>query len=376
MASVVQSHTAQFIKPCSVTEAEMRYATLAWLGKGEYVPADIFEAVRIISVRGVFLPFYYFWGDYDTSYSASIGYTRERIYTSYKTERLNQQERVVPETRREYYIEWEPYQGTVSGSYGIVSIASQFFWRLGQASPQALSRSARKIAEREAYTGINGMSAFCEDAAEFDGAPAFDARLAGGFTFEPFEFSAESVFERRIRDHVNHCACAEARASAPGDHVQHVSISNLRVTQNAQSIYLPYWLIKYEYHGKAYMGIVSGANSDKVRGTKPFDQQRREAVKARNNRPKYCAYTTGALALLGMFNPAIRPMSNTLLWPMVIATGAVWLHTYYQNRKMIGEECDKLALECSKAQENPEIIFGRQSVLNDATAYIDDVAVG
>lgn len=235
------------IIPFKVSKDVFNNSVLAWLSEGDFTPDDILSGSSFEKLSGIYLPFFFFAGQYNANWSASCGYNREETYL-----KKNSDGKLTNATRT--VTDWRPASATVSDNFSELGIASALL--------------------------PSDYAFFCEDAAWESGAVKdFDSQYTKGFVMEPFSISSENSFNNRVKEKINKLIDGHVNRSIPGDTKKDVQWT-ASIQKKATNIYLPFWLATYSYKDKKYSSLVDGQKSDRVTGIRPVDEDRVKTVKS------------------------------------------------------------------------------------------------
>jgi len=204
-----------------------------WIKKGWFRPNKLKRLAEMDSLHGIYIPFWTYDAQTESSYSGEAGY-REQVS---KTIRVNgeYQNKRVTETR------WVHRSGHLSHFFDDVLVVAS------TGVQQKLMQSIEPFDLREV---IN-----------------YDPRLMLGWEAEVYSLEldegykiADKIMDKRLKD-----LC---KAEIGGDTQRHVRVNSQKFYQTFKMIMLPIWISSYRYQNKIYQFSVNG-QTGKVNGKKP-----------------------------------------------------------------------------------------------------------
>jgi predicted RNA-binding Zn-ribbon protein involved in translation (DUF1610 family) len=210
-----------------------------WLGKGLFRPRDLTKKSSINDIRGVYMPFWAFDVDADSSWTADAGYhyNEKEPYTEKDAQgRSETKYRDVQKTR------WQPANGNRRGRYDdwLVSaskgldqewVAKIVPFDLAQAKPYNASYLAGFAAENPSINAPQG------------------------------QVTAQKELQVKEKD-----ACAKM---VPGDTQRNLNVFTRFGNWTYDLTLLPLWIAAYRYKDKVYRFLVNGQTGE-VQGSAPF----------------------------------------------------------------------------------------------------------
>ena len=218
------------VVPFLIEKIKARDLFKKWLGKGFWRPGDLKSKARMDRLQGVYLPFWSFDVQAESSWTASAGY-HYMVSESYTTKEGKSATRQVRKTR------WEPANGDHRYHYND--------W-LVSASGGLEEGWVRQIVP------------FHLDQAKPYTSDFFAGWAAEEYSIEPEP--AKQVAEQGLRSK-EESNCAEL---VPGD-----TQKNLRVNTNFRDwirelVVLPIWISSYKYKGEIFRFLVNGQTGEVV----------------------------------------------------------------------------------------------------------------
>lgn len=223
-----------YIVPFRISKEEYISFVRRWFVKGFFTRDDLVTRASITDITGIYLPFYAYHVDYSADWAASSGYY---YYIEYRTRGGT--------TRSERRVDWRPSSGSVSG---VVEY------------PATLSIASARV-EEDYYS-------FCESA-PLNNMKEFKHEYLIGFACEPFARSKEEVYQHRAKPRVDKAIDSKVNSQVPGDTKKDVRWT-AKTNVKSISLYLPFWMARYDYKGKAYEFMLNG-DTGAIAGRKPKD---------------------------------------------------------------------------------------------------------
>ncbi len=218
-------------------DAEKKFWT--WLGKGFFRPRDLTKGSSINEIRGVYMPFWAFDADADSSWSADAGYY---YYVKEPYTEKDAQGHTQTKYRDVRHTRWEPARGSHRGRYDD--------WLI----------SASKGLDQEWVAKI----------VPFDMAQAkpYSGDYLAGYgaenpSIKPSE--AQNIAQKELQEKEVE-ACGKM---VPGDTQRNLNVSTRFSNWAYDLAILPLWIAAYRYKGKVYRFLVNGQTGE-VQGTAPF----------------------------------------------------------------------------------------------------------
>jgi len=224
------------IVPFNVDKGLFFETALRWLSANELVPDDIFRQVYLDLVEELYLPFFLYKGAYTADYSASVG-----------TEHTN-------EETNETTIDWQRVSGNLDGDLALLQYAAT------GALPEEMIRFMEGMTVNE-----RAIRAFSEYTIE-------------GSVFRPFDVDAEVLYDYKTATDLQHLIEEQVRQQLGSPHIDQLNVTP-NITYTMRSVYLPFWLLNYQYKEETYYTIVDGfmlpkKKKPRVFGTRPKDEYR------------------------------------------------------------------------------------------------------
>jgi hypothetical protein len=241
------SATPQYLSPIEVDENEVLYTFYQWLSEGEFTPEDIIPKHRIQNLSPVLIPVWRFDASYRGNWNASSGYRKE--VSNLEHVGTGEHRRLATVTRTE--VDWRPASGTFSGSCEVDCCSVTDFPGLD-----------------EIATFISGCATATTKITRINESFIKERRVIA----LPFNDDHKTVLSDRGMPSIRSSIGVDVRATIPGDTHKDANwnLSSIRVDK--QSIYIPIWILRYQYGNKAYRVLIDGYDSGRLRGNKPTDK--------------------------------------------------------------------------------------------------------
>lgn len=214
-----------------------------WLGKGWFRPRDLQTRSLIKEMRGVYLPFWAFDADADSTWTASAGYhyTVQEPYTT-----RDAQGRTVSGTRSVTKTRWEPAAGSHRDRYDD--------WMIPATKGLALNL-------------LNKIFPFRTEEAK-----AYDPLYLAGFGAERPAVRADEVRQNAANAlyEKERAACA---AMVPGDVQRDLNVNTHFSNWAYDLVLLPLWVSSYRYQDRVFRFLINGQTGE-VQGEAPISKLR------------------------------------------------------------------------------------------------------
>ncbi len=210
-----------------------------WLGKGFFRPRDLTKKSAISEIRGLYMPFFAFDSDADSSWSADAGYHYyEKEPYTVKDDKGN--------TRTEYRdvqkTRWQPAGGRHDAHYED--------WLV----------SASKGLDQEWVRKIVPF--------HMNDAKSYNSDYLAGFAAENPSIGPD-VGRQTAKGEIQHQEEQECVAMVPGDTHRNLRVRSVFRNWHYDQVMLPLWISAYRYKGEVYRFLVNGQTGE-VQGNAPF----------------------------------------------------------------------------------------------------------
>ncbi len=286
------------IIPFRVPMEKAKTTFVQWLGKGDYVPADLYDRIQIVSIEGAYIPYYHFSVAYETNYQCAIDHGEQT----------------------------QLFSNTLKGTHNLDSIASKFLVEL------KLNKVERQGEYQNSYSDLmlflNKKQPYLEEACPYD------ERYLGGYTTMPFQLEPEDTFERFAKPvterYLKHRIIQMAGGSVRNLYMDH----NFHQDQKElleSTYYRPFYLIHYLYEGQGYLFVMDGCLEDQFAGTKPFSSQKQAVVKFARIPMWFFLCLMGVLLILSTTGMTTGPFMVAAFFGALISwIGSVVFRDYYE----------------------------------------------
>lgn len=250
----------EFIIPFKVLKKTFEEETLIQLSKGAFTPDDILiKSMDKCIFRGVFIPFYYFKGDYSALLTYTAIFNIEEPYNDHKIEYRDGEPQRIPETKFRIREDKHPLEKNISDTYTELAIAMDFSTLLN--------------------TGFktSGLILFCEKLS-YDQykIKKFKDNLIEGFEKIPFSIDSNEA-ELKIKERIRKKIEMNIYNGLQGDSQRNIHLHkpiNIKV-DNIKKIHLPFWFAIYSYNDKKCLFVMDGSKSSRIyHYNKPKDVKR------------------------------------------------------------------------------------------------------
>ncbi len=221
------------IVPFSIPKNQAVEQFSTWIKKGWFKPNKLKRLASMDSIHGVYVPFWTYDAQTESSYSGEAGY-RSTVTRQVNVNGEMQSKRVT-ETR------WVHKSGHISHFFDDVLVV---------ASSGVNQKLMEKIEPFKLSDVVN-----------------YDARLMLGWEAEVYSLEldqgskvADKIMDKRLK--------AMAKAQIGGDTQRGVIVNSQKYYQTFKMIMLPIWISSYMYQNKVYQFAING-QTGKVNGDKP-----------------------------------------------------------------------------------------------------------
>ena len=250
----------EFIIPFEVSKKTFEEETLFQLSKGAFTPDDILiKSMDKCIFRGVFIPVYYFKGNYSAFLTYTAIFNIEEPYSDYEIENRDGESQRIPVTKFRIREDKHPLEKNISDTYTELAIAMDFFTLLN--------------------TGFktSNLILFCEKLS-YDQykIKKFQDDLIEGFEKIPFSIDSNEA-ELKIKERIRKKIEMNIYIGLQGDSQRNIHLHkpiNINV-ENIKKIYLPFWFAIYSYNNKKSLFVMDGSKSSRIYNyNKPKDVKR------------------------------------------------------------------------------------------------------
>lgn len=243
-ATVIEQPTSAALRPRRVVPFGIQHDQAEelfwkWLGKGFFRPRDLTKKTAISDIRGVYLPFFAFDADAQSSWTASAGY---HYYENETYSTKDAQGKTVLKTRQVQRTRWQPASGNHQEHYEdwLVSASK------GLDQQWVAKIVPFRLEESKDYRG--------------DYLAGFGAENP---SIEP-ETALQTAKAALLQKEVEAC-----RKMVPGDTHKGLNVHTSLSRWNYDLILLPIWIAAYRYKEKVFRFLVNGQTGE-VQGVAPF----------------------------------------------------------------------------------------------------------
>jgi len=238
------------IVPFKTTKEEYHQAVLRWLSEGDYTPDDILTSSAFEEINGIFLPMYFFKGNYHGHWNASSGYTKtETVWRYSSSEKKNVQE-------SKTVTDWRPSNGQVVGKFAILGFAG-----VGESiKPEIIAFVHETHFEKESLK-------------------SYDSKYTLGFNLLKFNLDEENVWGSVGVAQADSLSTSEIQKRIPGDKFKDLSSDVSYDREETIKAYIPCWIVNYKYADKEFYVCMDGIKSSRICGERPIDKGRKSRVK-------------------------------------------------------------------------------------------------
>lgn len=308
------------ILPFRVTKDQFKTGMLEWLSEGDYTPDDILSSSVFDEYNGVYLPMYFFSGQYSGNWSASSGYERQEEYTT-----RDSQGRLVRKTRT--VTDWRPSNGQIGGSYNILAFAGN--------------------------PDINAdVVLFCQDTGLNKGAiKEFDIKYTLNFSLLEFITPEDQSWDALGQVQLDSLGKSDIKTRIPGDTYKDLRYDLSFKHKSIGKYYIPTWVAFYKYSGEEYHVCFDGSELSRKDGSRPVDEKRQKAAKMKFMHGHVGLGATAGLLLFTIFGIGTRDPAFDAMFSFSMILGGITILLY-----IIGYFRKKNLLKRSKIK--------RQEILN------------
>lgn len=244
-AIVAQPHSPspviapEAVLPFSISQKQARDRIFQWIKSRWFAPSGLKQMAQHEKIQGVYLPFWTYDCQTDSTYSGSRGthYYVTETYTD-----TNEKGETVTKTRQVQHTRWTPTSGRVSRFFDDVLI------------PAVQSVNVQRLEQLEPWNLAKLVP--------------YDPSYLAGFKAQRYQVQMEQGFEtakakmaRRIHTDV------ERDIGGDEQRVSHISTDHSSIT--FKHVLLPIWIASYRYQSKQYQVMVN-AQTGEVLGDRPY----------------------------------------------------------------------------------------------------------
>jgi len=250
----------KFIIPFEVSKKTFEEKTLFQLSQGAFTPDDILiKSMDKCIFRGVFIPVYYFKGNYSAFLTYTAIFNIEEPYSDYEIEYRDGESQRIPVTKFRIREDKHPLEKNISDTYTELAIAMDFF---------TLLNTGYKTTD---------LILFCEKLS-YDQykIKKFQDDLIEGFEKIPFSIDSNEA-ELKIKERIRKKIKKNIYNGLQGDSQRNIHLHkpiNINV-DDIKKIYLPFWFAIYSYNNKKSLFVMDGSKSSRIYNyNKPKDVKR------------------------------------------------------------------------------------------------------
>lgn len=236
------------IIPFSTTEKNFEKELVRALVKEDYVPTDIFEAIRVNSVMQIYVPMFVYEGTYNAFWSCQSAVEIDEKNT-----------------------QWFPQSGMVTGDFSFLLLANE-----SEDIPKELSEFTRS----SSYD-VTMSEAFEPDMIDYD-----DDNLM----ILECNTDARILWEKSGKGRVNSRAKAKAMSQTNGQKTRNFNVSSsFNLTSSmGEFVLVPFWFVYYKYGDKQYYALMKGnaqrlGLGDEITYTYPVDEEEKSYIESRKD---------------------------------------------------------------------------------------------
>ena len=235
----VQEFSPQALLPFAISADDAKVAFRKWIRGRWFAPSKLKDYAREEqSLNGVYIPYWTYDSDTDTSYSGQRG----DVYYVRQTVRVIENGRSVRRTRMVPKIRWTPVQGHTDRHFDDILIG-------------ATRTLPRKITDWLEPWDLENLIPYTEDYLSGFQSEVYQVALDEGFGH------AQRVMAQIIRTDV----CRAIGGDQQRIQRLHTNHSNTTF----KHVLLPLWTAAFTFRGKTYRFVVNGRNG-KTRGERPY----------------------------------------------------------------------------------------------------------
>ncbi|MGB0525360.1 MAG: hypothetical protein ACPGJS_20465 [Flammeovirgaceae bacterium] len=230
-AQTTTIHKPQYVLPFKIEERKAIENFNTWISKLWWAPGNLKTYASADKVDGVYIPFWTYDCDTDTSYDGERG----DDYTETTTNANG-------ETETETKTRWSSVSGRIRKSFDDILIAA------------TKSLNKKKLNALEPW--------------DLDQLMAYDDRYLSGFTTETYQIDLKAGFEE-AKKYMDRKIESAIEDDIGGDH-QRIHQKNIRYfNPTFKHILLPVWISAFRYKDKVYQFMVN-ARTGEVKGERPY----------------------------------------------------------------------------------------------------------
>jgi len=235
-----EAHRQQLIQPAGVLpfRIEKKAANQQfreWIGKGWWYPRKLEKLAQLDKMEGVYVPFWTYDADTDSSWTAEAGYYYY-VTVHYTDSQGNQQ------SRQEQRIQWVPASGYYQHWFDDVTVV---------ASGGVKQSRVEAIYPYDLEQVVN-----------------YDSQYLLGWHSEVYQKDVKEGFEV-AEEIMDGYIRSEIIRTIPGDTYRNLLVHTRKHSITYKHLLLPLYIAAYLYEGKSYQVVVNG-QSGKISGEKPL----------------------------------------------------------------------------------------------------------
>ncbi|MBX3102544.1 MAG: hypothetical protein KF690_08555 [Bacteroidetes bacterium] len=235
-----EAHQHRIITPSGILPfaVEKKVANLKfkeWIGKGWWYPGKLGKLARLDKMEGVYLPFWTYDADTDSSWTADAGYYYYET-VSFTDSSGNRQ------TRQEQRVRWVPASGYYQHWFDDVTVVGS------QGVPQ---RRVERVYPYDLKKVVN-----------------YDTQYILGWKSEVYQKDVKEGFGM-AEGIMNGYIRTEIIKQIPGDTHRNLHINTHKHDITFKHLLLPMYIAAYQYNNKSFQVLVNG-QTGKISGQKPL----------------------------------------------------------------------------------------------------------
>jgi hypothetical protein len=237
------------------TKDDFEREVLNMMATEDYAPNDIFESSAFKDVEGIYLPMYLYEGKYECSWNCSVGYYENEVRANSKGDGVKNVE----------VLKYRPQSGTTKSNYAVVCAAYE-----GKEIKPELIEYARAFE----YDKLSAVK--------------FDEKYLEGYNFVLHNLDKELTWDKYGNSSIEYLAEQKSQEQIPGEcYKDFICSTSTDEKSDGRLVFLPFWMVYYEYKGDNYYVIMDGTGNSGITGTYPIDQERVKAVEKWHKISKY-----------------------------------------------------------------------------------------
>lgn len=231
--------TPNGILPCKIPQKQARDRIRQWMGNNWFVPSSLKKIAQQEGLQGVYLPFWTYDSQTDTTYTGQRG---EYYYTTETYTTTNSEGETVTETREVRHTHWYPVSGRVDRWFDDILIP---------ATTQLTDKQLKRLSPWLLRDCV-----------------PYDAAYLAGFKAQRYQVPLEAGLER-AKTEMAEVITQDVRSDIGGDEQQIAQLHTTHDDLTFKHILLPVWLSAYRYNNRQYQVMVN-AQTGQVYGKRPY----------------------------------------------------------------------------------------------------------